>query len=117
MKTNFQFKPALKKDIKEITKDDIRVQILGTVIEYIPGTINDSGSLSQMILSDGTGNLNVLIDENLDREFKIGDKVRVFGSLIHDAESDTKLYAEIIQDMNKLNIELYKKVEELKKKL
>ena len=102
--------PALKKDINDLTSEDSRVQILGTVIDYVPGIVGDSNSLSQMIISDGTAEIKVFIDEIWDREYNIKEKVRVFGTIIPNKNEKFDLNAEIIQDMNALDIDLYNQI-------
>jgi len=114
MESSLYDTPAIKKDVNEITENDKRIQILGTVVEYIAGTVGDSSSLSEVILSDGTGNIRVFIDEDIDREYKPKEIIRVFGRVGKD-ERGLYLNAEIIQDMNKLNIDLYKKIRKLRK--
>jgi RPA family protein len=99
--------PALKKDIDDITDEDSRVQIIGTILEYVPGIIGDSSSLSQLIITDGTGNIKVFVDEYIDRDFKTQDKIRVFAKVIANNENSFDLNAEIIQDMNELDVNLY----------
>ena len=116
MERSFSRPPALKKDIIDINEEDSRVQIIGTVIEYIPGVVGDSNSLSQLVITDGTANIKVLVDENLDRLFKIRERIRVFGTVIPNDEDRYDLNAEIIQDMNNLDINLYKEVRKLREK-
>lgn len=101
--------PALKKNIDDITDEDSRVQIIGTILEYVPGIIGDSSSLSQLIITDGTGNIKVFVDEYIDRDFKTQDKIRVYAKVIANDEN-FDLNAEVIQDMNELDINLYNRV-------
>jgi len=116
MEKIFYRPPAKKKDIADITIDDSRVQILGVVVDYSPGIVGDTNSLSQLIISDGTGNIKIFLDEYLDQEYKSSEKVRVFGKLIQDEDEMFGINAEIIQDMNNLDIELYNRIRELRKK-
>jgi len=108
--------PALKKDISDIIKDDVKVQILGTVVDYITTDDEDTRSLNQLIISDGTDSIKVFLDENTDRNFKVKEKVRVFGTPIINDENKFDISAEIIQDMNSLNIDLYNQIRKLRAK-
>ncbi|MHA1310480.1 MAG: OB-fold nucleic acid binding domain-containing protein [Candidatus Helarchaeota archaeon] len=117
MEKSFFREPALKKRINDITKDDSRVQVIGTIVKYIPGLVHDSNTLSEIILSDETGIITILVDEYLDGNYKKGDKIRVFGHIESNDDDKLNLNAEVIQDMNSLNIELYKKIRELRTRI
>ncbi len=62
------------------------------------------------MLDDGTGQLTVVCSEDLDVQEK--DIVRVIGKLY-----GTTLEAEVVQEMNDLNMHLYIEMYELRKKI
>jgi len=101
-----QFKRIHAADVSiaEIRPDNIRVRVLGTVIDK-----NDT----RIVIDDGTGKLEVVFDNNVD--VKINQLVRVFGRII-PLENGFELQGEIIQDMSGLDMDLYKKVKGLVKR-
>ena len=88
--------PAIEKDIKNIDNNDNKVRILGTVI---------SRKDNALVIDDGTGTIDVRADKTDD--ISEGQKVRVFGRI-----ANKTLFAEIIQDMTRLNIDLYNKAKD-----
>jgi hypothetical protein len=90
--------PGAEKAISEITKNDTRVSILGTVIEKNENIV---------ILDDGSGRAEIKFEEPVDIE--IGQIARVFGRVI-PMENGFEIYGEIMQDMSKIDINLYRKV-------
>ena len=102
-KSAFQYRrlPALPKKISEINPEkDIRVRILGKVIDKTDGVI---------VVDDGSSKADI-VTTDLDVNVNIGDTIRVFTRVL-PLEEGFELRAEIIQDMTKLDIDLYKKVE------
>lgn len=99
--------PSKFKDIENVTSEDVRVSIIGTVVDR-EETI--------LIVDDGTGKIEVEFDlsENLEN-FEEGDKVRVIGR-----PNEEILNGEVIQDFSDLDLELYNeaksKIEDLKTK-
>lgn len=96
--------PAVSRQVAEIRPEDIRVSILGTVIDKQEGTL---------VIDDGTGRVHVTVEEPIT---EAGRLVRVFGRVI-PLENGAELHGELIQDMTGLDMELYKQVEELWKRL
>lgn len=95
----FQYRrsPAVMRKISEINPEkDIRVRILGKVIDK-----NDNF----IIIDDGSSKAEIITDINAE----MNDFVRVFARVL-PLEDGYELRAEIIQDINSLNIDLYKKV-------
>lgn len=92
--------PAVLKRIEDISEEP-RVSVVGTVVKCGRG---------EFILDDGTGQLTVICAEDV--EVKEKDVVRVFGKLYGQT-----LEAEIVQKMNDLNMQLYIKMYELRKKV
>ncbi len=93
--------PCIEKKVAEITPDDIRVRILGTVIDKKD---------NRLVVDDGTGKIDIVFDEPVNTE--LNKFVRIFGRVI-PAEGGVELQGEIIQDMSRLDKELLKKVEDV----
>jgi hypothetical protein len=90
--------PAMHKQITDINAEkDIRVRILGRVIDKQDGMI---------VIDDGSGTAEV-IGENLTAG--VDDTVRVFARVI-PLEDGFELRAEILQDMNALDLNLFRKI-------
>ncbi|MFQ6089482.1 MAG: hypothetical protein ACE5K0_11365, partial [Candidatus Methanofastidiosia archaeon] len=92
--------PAIMKRIEDL-KDERRVSIVGTVVRV---------DELEFLLDDGTGQITVLVNSKLD--FGEGSLIRVIGRVFGDS-----IEAEIIQDMRDLNLKLYLKTYELKKRV
>jgi hypothetical protein len=92
--------PAAIKRIEDIS-EELRVSVVGCVVKKTE---------DQFILDDGTGQLTVMYEPGL--TVKETEIVRVIGKLYGDT-----LEAEIIQDMKDLNMQLYVKMYELRKKI
>src|SRR3989338_4156259 len=95
----FQFKraPAVSKSIADINPEKyIRVRILGRVIDKGEG---------MMVVDDGSSKAEIVTDSD---KADAGDTVRVIARVL-PLESGYELRAEIIQDMSKLDMELYRK--------
>jgi hypothetical protein len=95
--------PAYEKKIAEISKNDVRVRLTGTVIDRKENIV---------VLDDGTGKINVVFSDPVD--IKENQFVRVFGRVM-PAEDGFELEGEILQDMGKVDVALYKKIAELEK--
>lgn len=98
--SKFKRFPALEKKISDINPEkDIRVRILGTVIDKDEGVC---------VIDDGSGKAEIFGDFNCE----IGDTLRVFARVLA-LEDGFELRSEIVQNMNSLNKELYRKVQGL----
>ncbi len=95
--------PAYEKKIAEIGKDDVRVRLLGMVIDKKENVV---------VLDDGTGKINIVFAEPFATE--VNKRVRVFGRVI-PSEDGFEIQGEVLQDMEGMDFELYKKVSELEK--
>ena len=94
-----------KRKIPEINPDvDLKVKVLGFVVDKKDDTI---------LLDDGSGKVRVFIDmpEMMER-IDLNKLIRVFGSTL-PIDNGFEIKADIVQDLSDLNIDLYKKVEEL----
>lgn len=95
-------KPTAKpRRISEIKTEDEQVQIVGLVVNE---------KESYLVLDDGTGKINVFFeDPSLTDGIEVGSKIRVFGTPLH-IEDKHEVHADIIQDLEGLDLDLYKKV-------
>ena len=92
--------PAVETDISDITEEDIRVSVIGTVIRKDPIQYS-------MIIDDGTGSITVLAD----KLYEVSSVIRVIGR--PKIRGEPVLDAEIIQDFSDFDLELYKKIKEM----
>lgn len=99
----------VKRKIPEINPDvDLKVKILGFVVDKKGGTI---------MLDDGSGKVKVFVDvPEMIEKINVNQLIRVFGSTL-PIENGFEIKADIVQDLSNLNIDLYKKVEELYNKM
>jgi len=98
--------PARQRMIKDLKKDDFRVQITG-YIDAIEENIS-------FLLQDGTGKIKVSI-EKVEFVFAKNDLINVIGDIKYQEGYGLEIEADIIQDMKNLNFEYYKKLYEIKK--
>jgi len=99
--------PARQRIIKDITNDDIHVQITGHVRDI---------QKDFLILDDESGTIRVDF-KDVNVTFNKGDLINVFGDIDLKVGGEKILNAKIIQDMNKLNFKYYRKLYDLKKDL
>ncbi len=100
---------AFEKRISEITKEDIRVKVIGIVIE------KDSPS-SSILIDDGESTIRIILDDDLLESTELGKLIRVIGIVSPALEGDGfELRGELTQDFSKLDKELYKKYLNVKK--
>ncbi|MCX8178809.1 MAG: hypothetical protein N3D75_03200 [Candidatus Aenigmarchaeota archaeon] len=98
---------ALKR-INEVDPDiDYKVKIIGLIVDKSDNSI---------ILDDGKDKVKVYVEVDQSENLSIHQLVAVFGSTI-PSEDGFELKADIVQDLTGLNLNLYKKVHELYKKL
>ncbi len=95
--------PAVLKDVDTITPgEDVRVRIIGTVLEAEKDSI---------VLDDGTGATEVFLDQDDLNSVQEGQRIRVLGRVLPTPDS-FELQGEIVQDMNDLDMEHYRTVRE-----
>jgi len=101
--------PAFERTISEISEENFRVRVLGTVVGR--DEVNNS-----LIMDDGTGKIHAFF-ANPDQfaEAKEGKLIRVIGKV--RKEEELEIDVELIQDMSKLDLGLYEQVKDLSKKL
>ncbi len=78
------------------------VRILGTALELREGCFT---------LDDGEGQIQVMADPEKLSSIREGQRVRVIGRIFKDPEA--VLQGEIIQDMDKLDLDLHRSVRQL----
>ena len=94
--------PAVERRIAEIRDSDTMVRILGTALEVREGDFT---------LDDGEGQIIVIADPEKVGLLKEGQRVRVIGRIFKDPEP--VLQGEVIQDMDDLDLDLYRRVRKL----
>jgi hypothetical protein len=85
----------IPRKISEISKSDTKVALVGKVIE---------ANEKSFVLDDGTAKAEIQFEGSM----KTGSTVRVFGSI-----DEERLGADIIQNMDGMDLNLVNKVEEL----
>ncbi|MBU0898804.1 MAG: replication protein RepA [Nanoarchaeota archaeon] len=93
--------PAVEKQISEIKSDDLRLRLLGIVVDKKDTTL---------VMDDGTGKTEIIFNEAVNTE--IGKFVRVFGRVV-PMESGFEIHGEFMQDMSGLDMDLLKRVRQL----
>ena len=94
---------AVEKSISELTKEDTRVKIVGTIIE------KDSSNNS-IVIDNGNASIRVLLNQELFEKAAIGKIVRVIGLVVPPLQGESvELQGEIVQDFSGLDSELYEK--------
>lgn len=100
---------AYNRKLGNISKDDSRVAIVGTVID-----VDEKNFV--FTLDDSSKKINViLLDEQLIHKVKAGKILRVIG-LVIAGESGVEIKGEIVQDFTGLNVEYYNKYLEIASK-
>ena len=97
--------PAVERMIEEIRDDDIRVRIIGMVVD---------STNSILVLDDGTASINVSFDEKMD--VKKGEIVRVIGRVIHTA-AGKEIHGEILQKIEEWDQDIYRNLHRLWKEI
>jgi RPA family protein len=97
--------PSVERGISGIKAEDIRISILGTVIDK-----KEEGETVRIALDDGTGKIDVGFESAV--KVAVNQFVRVFGRVI-PIENGFELQGEVVQDMGKLDVGLWKRVKDL----
>ena len=92
--------PSVYRRVADISADDIRVCIIARVIDVQENVA---------VLDDGTGKINASFGNDISQE--TGALVRVFGRVIN-SEGGFELQGEVMQAVEGLDIDLYRRVEE-----
>ncbi len=94
----------VKRKVSDINPElDSRVKVLGFVVDKKDDTI---------VIDDGSGKIRAFVDTPVIERIGINQLVRVFGSVL-PIENGFEIKADIVQDLSGLDINLYKKVDEL----
>lgn len=96
---SFRRFPAMEKKISDIGPEDIRVCVIGTIVDKSNGKV---------AIDDGTGSMEALFDEEMLKGTESGNKVRVIGKV-----SEGTLNGEAIQDFSNFNFELHEKIKKM----
>lgn len=97
----------LPKKISDIDSNDTRVRITGVVIEIIDNFI---------IIDDGSSSVRVSVNSpELLENIEVNSLVRVYG-IVTPSENRLEIRANIIRDLSDLDINLFKKTQEVYKK-
>jgi len=101
---------AIEKEISELTKDDVRVKVIGTVIEKPKSNYS-------VVIDDGKASLRILLSSDEFNKIETGKLVRVIGIIVPPLEEgdSVEMKGELVQDFSKLNPEIYEKYLNLKK--
>ncbi|MEW6221753.1 MAG: hypothetical protein AB1476_00315 [Candidatus Hadarchaeota archaeon] len=91
-------KPAVPRRVSEVVPGEERVKVAGNVVDK---------QESEFTIDDGSGRLLVVAeDPSLAVAVDVGAKVIVFGVPM-GLEGSAELHAEIVQRVDRLNLELY----------
>lgn len=94
--------PSVVRKVSDLKPADMRVSLIGTVIDK---------QENRIVLDDGSGKVSVNFESV--PEVKMNQFVRVLGKVVQAGE-DLEIDGEIVQDMEGLDKDLYKKVNSLK---
>ncbi|MFO7793573.1 MAG: OB-fold nucleic acid binding domain-containing protein [Candidatus Nanohaloarchaea archaeon] len=96
--------PARPKDIEEIdAQNDIRVRVIGTVLSIEDDSIS---------LDDGTGSVEVFLEEDQMEDLEESQRIRVFGRVLPTPDS-FELQGEVVQDFSEVDPELQDRVKKV----
>ncbi len=98
-----------KRKISEINpENDFKVKVIGIIVDKKDDTI---------LIDDGSAKIQVFVNlPNIIDTINLNQLIRVFGSVMPTDEG-FELKADIVQDLSDLNVNLYKKVDELYNKM
>lgn len=96
--------PARPKDIEDIdAQNDIRVRVIGTVLSIEDDSIS---------LDDGTGSVEVFLEEEQMEDLEESQRIRVFGRVLPTPDS-FELQGEVVQDFSDVDPELQDRVKKV----
>ncbi|MFB6199973.1 MAG: OB-fold nucleic acid binding domain-containing protein [Candidatus Nanohaloarchaea archaeon] len=97
-------KAAKPKNVEDIDPQrDIRVRIVGTVLSLEDESIT---------VDDGTGTVEVFMNEESLEEVEEGEKARIMGRVLPTPDG-FEIQAEVVQDFSSVDTELYDKVKKI----
>jgi len=93
--------PAIEKKISDIKREDIRVAVIGTVVEL-------DSSINAATIDDGKSTLRVILPEGQFEKCEPGKLVRIVGLVAPAMAGDEiELKGELVQDFSKLDRNIY----------
>jgi len=93
--------PAIEKKISELKRDDIRVSVIGTVVEL-------DSSINAATIDDGHATVKAMLPEGQFEKCEPGKLVRIIGLVAPAIAGDEiELKGEIVQDFSKLDRNIY----------
>ena len=96
--------PARPKSVEDIDpQNDIRVRVIGTILS------KDEDSIS---LDDGSGSVEVFLEEEQMDDLEEGQRIRVLGRVLPTPDS-FELQGEVVQDFSDVDPELYDRVKKV----
>ena len=102
-------KSAKQRIISDIKSGDVRIQVTGYIKQI--------KTKDYLLLDDESGPQIKVDIKNVDVPFKEKHLINVIGDLHLTMEGEKEIEADIIQDMENLNFEYYKKIYKIKKTL
>lgn len=102
-KERFKRRVALERKISEVRiNEDVRVKIVGRII-------SKDDKITMFVLDDGESKANIIVpDQKMFESIQLGKIIRVIGIVLPAiGENNFEIRAEIIQDMSRLDLELY----------
>ena len=104
MPENQRRAPARPVSIEEINpREHIRVRVMGTVLSV------DDDSIS---LDDGTGTVEVFLEEEQMEDLEENQRIRIFGRVLPTPDS-FEIQGEIVQDFSDVDPEHYSRVKKV----
>lgn len=100
-----QFSPYTVRTTQNLKKDDERVRIVGNITKML--TKDSDHALFS--LKDKYGTIQIIVPENLLKNFNEGALIRVLGTLSFETDGSMHIIADILQDMAGLDLDLYHK--------
>ncbi|MBI4163503.1 MAG: replication protein RepA [Candidatus Aenigmarchaeota archaeon] len=91
--------PAVERKIADVSERDIRIRLLGTIIDKQEDFI---------VLDDGTGKIKIGCQTTFDQN----QLIRVLGKVVV-GENGVEVQSEFIQNMEKLDLDLLKAVNDI----
>jgi len=111
LRVPFLPEPCKEKKIAEITESDGNVCVIGRIIDICD---------SALVIDDGSGKITAFTDALKNPEkikgLKINDIVRILGSTTKK-EEEPAISAQVIQNFNGFDENLYRKILEIKKRV
>ncbi len=100
---------AFEKSISDLNEDDLRVKVVGKIIEKDP-------SNNSIVIKFNEDKLRILLNEKIFKNVEKEKTVRVIGIVAPPLEGNSvELKGELVEDFSGLDLELYEKYLKLKK--